>query len=140
MKVSIDDLDADHRSPFNLILNSTLSTTLAERTFAQIIDGIPVRDDVGFFPTYSSEMAKNTASSPAAFEAARELREELGSYTSMIDTKVSPQEFSLSLKMHRATSSGDTDHCIVSASLPRHISRNTRILPAIIRSIICCLS
>jgi hypothetical protein len=37
VKVSVDDLQADHLFAFNHTLSSILSTTLAERTFAQII-------------------------------------------------------------------------------------------------------
>jgi hypothetical protein len=89
VKVSVDNLPADHLFAFNRTLSSILSTTLSERTFAQIIDGLPTRDDVGFFPTYSREIRDNTTSSPEALEAARGLREHLNNYTTMVDAKVS---------------------------------------------------
>lgn len=63
VKVSVNDLQADHLFAFNRTLSSILSTTIAERTLAQIIDGLPTRDDVGYFPTYSKEIGDNTASS-----------------------------------------------------------------------------
>jgi hypothetical protein len=53
VKVSVDNLQADHLLAFHQTLGCILSTTLAERTFAQIIDGLSTRDDVGFFSTYS---------------------------------------------------------------------------------------
>lgn len=68
VKASVDDLPADHLFAFNRTLNSILSTALAERTFAQIIDGLPTRDDVGYFPTYSKEIGDNTTSSPEAMK------------------------------------------------------------------------
>ena len=89
VKVSVDDLQADHLFAFNHTLSSILSTTLAERTFAQIIDGLPTRDDVGYFPIYSKEIGDNTASSPEAMEAARELREHFTTYITLVDVKVS---------------------------------------------------
>ena len=70
-KVSANDLKEYHLLVLNRTLSSILSTKLAERIFAQIIDGIPTRDDVGCFPTYSMEIRDNTASSPEAMEAAR---------------------------------------------------------------------
>jgi hypothetical protein len=89
VKVSVDDLQADHLVTFNRTLSSILSTTLAERTFAQIIDGLPTRDDVGYLPTYSKEIGDNTASSPEAMEAARGLREHFNTYITLVDAKVS---------------------------------------------------
>jgi hypothetical protein len=89
VKVPIKDLPADHLFAFNRTLASILSTTIAERTFAQIIDGIPTRDDVGYFPTYSDEMSENTASSQAAIAAARGLQEHINSYITVVDANVS---------------------------------------------------
>jgi hypothetical protein len=88
-KVSVNDLKADHLLVFNRTLSSILSTKLAERTFAQIIDGLPTRDDVGYFPTYSLEIHDNTTSSLEAMEAARGLREYFITYTTLVDAKVS---------------------------------------------------
>jgi hypothetical protein len=88
VKVSMNDLQDDHHFAFNRTLSSVLSTTLAERTFAQIIDGLPKRGDVGYFPTYSKEIGDNTASSPEAMEAARGLREHFNTYDTLVDVKV----------------------------------------------------
>ncbi|CZR55545.1 uncharacterized protein PAC_05433 [Phialocephala subalpina] len=88
VKGSVNDLQADHLFAFNRTLSSILSTTFAERTFAQIIDGLPTRDDVGYFPTYSKEIGDNTASSPEAMEAARELREHFTTYITLVDVKL----------------------------------------------------
>ena len=41
VKVSVSNLQGDHLFAFNRTLSSVLSTALAERTFAQIIDGLP---------------------------------------------------------------------------------------------------
>ena len=89
MKIALDDLQDDYLFTFNRTLSSILSTTLAERTFAQIIDGLPTRDDVGYFPTYSKEIGDKTASSPEAMEAARRLREHFNTYITLVDAKVS---------------------------------------------------
>jgi hypothetical protein len=89
VEVSVDELQADLVFAFNRALSSILSTTLAERTFAQIIDGLPTRDDVGYFPTYSKEIADNIAPSPEAIEAARGLREHFNTYITPVDAKVS---------------------------------------------------
>jgi len=89
VKVSVDDLQADHLFAFNRTLGSILSTTLAERTFAQIIDGLPTRDDVGYFPTYSKEIGDNVASSPEAMKAARGLQEHFNTYITLVDAKAS---------------------------------------------------
>jgi hypothetical protein len=89
VKVSVNDLQPDHLVTFNRTLRSILSTTLAERTFAQIIDGLPTRDDVGYFPTYSMDIRDNTASSPEAMEAAKGLREQFNTYIPLVDAKVS---------------------------------------------------
>jgi hypothetical protein len=88
LKVSVDNLKADYLIAFNITLRSILSTSLAERTFAQIIDGLPTRDDVGFFPTYSIEIRDNTVSSLEAMEAARGLREHFNSCITLVDVKV----------------------------------------------------
>ena len=87
--VSVNDLKADHLLVMNRTLSSILSTKLAERIFAQIIDGLPTRDDVGYFPTYSMEIRDNTESSPEAMKAARGLRENFITYTTLVDAKVS---------------------------------------------------
>jgi len=87
--VSVNDLKADYLLVMNRTLSSILSTKLAERTFAQIIDGLPTRDDVGYFPTYSMEIRDNTESSPEAMEAARGLREHFITYTTLVNSKVS---------------------------------------------------
>lgn len=89
VKVFVNDLDADHLAPFNRTLKNILSTTLAEQTFAQIIDGMPTVDDVNFFPTYSWRIRENIASSPEAMEAARGLREKLDTYNTSINAKAS---------------------------------------------------
>jgi hypothetical protein len=89
VKVSVSNLQGDHLFAFNRTLRSLLSTALAERTFAQIIDGLPTRDDVGYFPTYSKEIADNTASSLEAMEAARGLRENFNTFSTLVDVKVS---------------------------------------------------
>lgn len=88
VKVFVNDLQADHLFAFNRTLGSILSTKIAERTFAQIIDGLPTRDDVGYFPTYSNEIGDNTAPSPEAMEAARGLREHYNTYLTLVDVKV----------------------------------------------------
>ncbi len=89
VNISVNDLQADHLFAFNRTLSSILSTTLAERTFAQIVDGLPMRDDVGYFPTYSKEIGDNTAPSPEAMKAASELPEHFNTYTILVDAKVS---------------------------------------------------
>ncbi|KAN0102212.1 hypothetical protein V8E51_012722, partial [Hyaloscypha variabilis] len=61
---------------------------LAQRTFAQIFDGLPTRDDVGYFPTYSKEIADNPTSSPEAMETAKELRQHFNTYISQVDAKL----------------------------------------------------
>jgi len=88
-KVSVNDLEGGHLLVFKRTLCSILSTKLAERTFAQIIDGLPTRDDVGYFPTYSMEIRNDTESSPEAMEAARGLREHFITYTTLVNSKVS---------------------------------------------------
>ncbi|TVY13463.1 hypothetical protein LARI1_G009151 [Lachnellula arida] len=82
------ELAHDHLSTFKRTLTGILSTTLAERTFAQIIDGLPTRDDVGYFPTYSQEIRDNAASSAEAMGAARRLREHFNTYTTLVDAKL----------------------------------------------------
>jgi hypothetical protein len=89
VKVSVNDLQADHLFAFTRSLSSILSTTLAECTFAQIVDGLPTRDDVGYFPTYSKEIGDNTAPSPEAMEAARGLREHFNTYITLVDAEAS---------------------------------------------------
>jgi hypothetical protein len=89
VKVSVSNLQGDHLFAFNRTLSSVLSTALAERTFAQIIDGLPTRDDVGYFPTYSKEIGDNTASSLEAMEAVRRLREHFNTFSTLVDVKVS---------------------------------------------------
>lgn len=84
----MNDLQSDHLLAFKRTLSNILSTALAERTIAQIIDGLPTRDDVGYFPIYSNEIAGNTASSPEAMQAARELHQHLSTYITLIDAKV----------------------------------------------------
>lgn len=84
VKVPVSDLSHDHLLAFTRASHSILSTSLAERTFAQIIDGIPTRDDVGYFPTYSKEIGDNTASSLEATEAARELLGHLETYLTLM--------------------------------------------------------
>ncbi|KAK4170839.1 hypothetical protein QBC36DRAFT_341183 [Triangularia setosa] len=43
-RVSLDKLDAEHRSVFVRAINNVLSTELAIFTYAQIIDGLPIAD------------------------------------------------------------------------------------------------
>ncbi|TVY25111.1 hypothetical protein LHYA1_G005966 [Lachnellula hyalina] len=88
-KTSVENLPTAHLSAFKRTLSGILSTTLAERTFAQIIDGLPTRDDNGYFPTYSTEIRDNTASSAEAMEGARELlRGHINAYTTLVDAKL----------------------------------------------------
>ncbi|KAJ9642459.1 hypothetical protein H2199_004840 [Coniosporium tulheliwenetii] len=46
-KVYANDLGPEHLDKFTWALYNILSTDLAEHTFAQIIDGLPTRDDIG---------------------------------------------------------------------------------------------
>jgi hypothetical protein len=41
VKTSVENLQPDRLLAFNRTLSSILSATLAERTFAQVIDGLP---------------------------------------------------------------------------------------------------
>ena len=86
VKATYDYFQADHLCAFNCTLRSILSTTLTEHIFAQIIDGLPTRDNVGYFPTYSKEICDNTASSAQAMEAARALREQFNTYDPLNNT------------------------------------------------------
>lgn len=43
-KISLEYLDAEHLQPFRQALSNTLSTPVAESTYAQIIDGMPLSD------------------------------------------------------------------------------------------------
>jgi len=88
-KVPINSLHADYLLAFNHTLGSILSSALAGRTFAQIFDGLPTRDDVGYFPTYSKEIAGNTSSSAEAMKAASELLQDFSTYFTLVDAKVS---------------------------------------------------
>ncbi|TVY33026.1 hypothetical protein LOCC1_G008402 [Lachnellula occidentalis] len=88
MKISMDTLHATHLSAFKRTLGGILSTMLAERTFAQIIDGLPTRDDGGYFPTYSKEIRDNAISSPEAMEAARGVGEYFSTNTILVDAKL----------------------------------------------------
>lgn len=66
-----NDLGPEHLDRFHRALSSVLFTIIAERTFAQTIDGLPTREDIGFFPVYSKEMEKNALPPQDALEAAR---------------------------------------------------------------------
>ena len=83
VKVSVNDLQADHLFAFNRTLNSILSTALAERTFAQIIDGLPTRDDVGYFPTYSNEKSVTILLPPRKQRKLQEDFENIITHTSL---------------------------------------------------------
>ncbi|RFU30809.1 hypothetical protein B7463_g5549, partial [Scytalidium lignicola] len=89
VKVPVADLQAKHGNFFHRTLSSTLSTELAERTFAQIIDGLPTRDDIGYSPIYSDEIANNATPSSEAMKAAKELREFCKIHYTQIDAKAS---------------------------------------------------
>jgi hypothetical protein len=90
VKISImDNLEPLHVKYFHQLLQNILSTDLAERTFAQIIDGLPTRDDVGYFPTYSHEIKNNSRSSSEAMKAAKVFRENINVDTVEVDGKVS---------------------------------------------------
>ncbi|KAH8777578.1 hypothetical protein F5883DRAFT_409655, partial [Diaporthe sp. PMI_573] len=41
-KISLEHLDAEHLQPFHQPLSNTLSTPIAESTFAQLVDGMPL--------------------------------------------------------------------------------------------------
>ena len=88
-RISVNDLQDDHVFAFNRTLGSILTSALAQRTFTQIIDGLPTRDDIGYFPTYSMEIRNYSESSPEAMEAARGLREHFITYTTLVNSKVS---------------------------------------------------
>lgn len=87
--VSAKNFLGDHGLAFSRTLRNIYSTSNAERTFAQIIDGLPTRDDVGFFLTYSIEIRDNIVSSTEAMEAARRVRGYFDTYTTSVDAKVS---------------------------------------------------
>ncbi|TVY51699.1 hypothetical protein LCER1_G007130 [Lachnellula cervina] len=70
----------NYLSTFKRTLNNILRTPLAVRTFAQIIDGLPTRDDAGYFPTYSLEIRDNAAASAGAVDAARGLGRYIDTY------------------------------------------------------------
>ena len=130
-RISVNDLQDDHLFAFNRTLGSILTSALAQRTFAQIIDGLPTRDDIGYFPTYSKEIANNPTSSPGAMEAAKELQQRFNTYISQVNAKVNPGFFHL---QHWNL----TDQ-VVSPSLPGCCTRVSRILYAVIGDDSCCL-
>lgn len=70
-KVYANDLGPEHLDKFTWALYNILSTDLAEHTFAQIIDGLPTRDDIGSFPVYSRKISNNARPSQEAIEAAK---------------------------------------------------------------------
>lgn len=73
---TVEVLDADHRQSFEQALMRVLQTEPAERTFAEIIDGLPVRRSyVEFHWPQDGHPANNhTELCPGIMEKAREFR------------------------------------------------------------------
>lgn len=115
-EVSVNDLQPEHLSAFICTRRSILSTTLAEGTFAQIVDGLPTNDTTMRFMTYTKEIKNNTTSSAEAIDIARKLRTEFETLDTLFDVKVSSRRSRMIL--------AHSDNLVVITNLP---GRSTRV-------------
>lgn len=77
--VTVADLDAEHRSVFAQAISTVLNTDLAELTFAQIIDGVPLpsvfTDNQYGGLDIDHPLHRHTELCPGVLEKAREYRD-----------------------------------------------------------------
>ncbi len=89
-RIALSTLPPEHYTTVERAISNILSTTLARETYAQIVDGLPVRDVYqeyygGGRPEYSA----NLQPSPLALQITDECRETLTLDTVHIDMNVS---------------------------------------------------
>lgn len=93
-QLSIDSLDGDHAELFRRAITRVLSTEIAETTYAQIIDGLPLSDVVkdtesGGPPDGHPINNSHRELCPGVLEKAREFREEFDPQILEFDSRVS---------------------------------------------------
>lgn len=75
-KIPLEHLDAEHLRPFRQALSNILSTPVAESTYAQIIDGMPLSDVYKHNHWYSKNFPVETHNDlcPGSLEKAKAFR------------------------------------------------------------------
>lgn len=92
-RVSIEDIDPEHRSAFSKAVQRVLSTALALETYAQVIDGVPLCDVA--WDRYRHRLHETHPINyheelcPGALEAAKSMRDELDLGSLSFEAKVS---------------------------------------------------
>jgi hypothetical protein len=86
--ISVSSLAPEHLDVLVRALTNILSTSRAEFVFAQIIDGLPVHDTVGYQPSMNREIRKNLAPSQEAMNAVKQYRETMNMMSIQLEAKV----------------------------------------------------
>jgi len=91
-QLSIDILDEDHRELFTRAVTRILSTDIAEITYAQIIDGLPLFDVLldsrdGLFPK-GHPIRNHTQLCPGILDKTREFRDKFRPQILQFDSRV----------------------------------------------------
>lgn len=94
-RMSLQDLDSEHGTPLRLALNNLLSTPVAEFTYAQIVDGMPVSDvyaeDHWFLEDWP--VMQHEELCPGALEKTRAFRSEFDYLSLRLEAKVGENAF-----------------------------------------------
>lgn len=89
-RVDLQTLAPEHYVALDRALSTLLSAKIATETFAQVVDGIPIRDVYKEFYGYRrKDFHNNISSSQAALEAFEPYRQNFDIGSLQIDTKVS---------------------------------------------------
>lgn len=88
-KVSAGELAPEHLEALNQALFHVLSTTVAERTLAQIVDGLPTSDMYGgYLAVPREEIWHNAEPSSASTETVKAFRRSFRPDTFQLDAQV----------------------------------------------------
>lgn len=89
--MSLQDLDPEHAIPLRLALSNLLSTPVAEFTYAQIVDGMPVSDVYAEDHFFREEwpVMQHEELCPGSLEKTRAFRSEFDYLALSLDAKVS---------------------------------------------------
>jgi hypothetical protein len=80
-KITVSNLTGDHLSTFENVLSSILSTDLAQLTYSQIIDGLPVRDVWNAYACRRSDIDEHVEPCSEAIEVWKAFRDSFQSHT-----------------------------------------------------------
>lgn len=100
--LTVDVLDQEHREPLTRAIHNVLSTEVAEITYAQIIDGLPLTSvaydtSAGDLPEDHPLHDIHSELCPGMLDKARELRSELNLEILKFDSRVSFKDLSKSM-------------------------------------------